>query len=207
MLEGIHWLGHASFRLNLSGVVVYVDPWRLHSSKIKADVVLITHDHHDHLSMTDLKKISTPETVIVYAAREEKQLPGSKAIRVTPGEKLTIGEIEVETVPAYNIGKAFHPREAGYVGYIVRHNGRSIYHAGDTDKIPEMADLGCDVALLPIGGKYTMDVPEAIAAVALIKPGVAVPMHYGQVTPSDRDEVRFAQGLPAGRKAEVLSVE
>lgn len=190
MLESVHWLGHASFRLT-GEKVVYIDPWQLKGGE-PADIILITHGHHDHCSPEDVAKIRRPETVVVATPDCVAKL-GGKVQTVKPGDRVIVGGVAIETVPAYNIGKPFHPREADGVGYIVTLNGRCIYHAGDTDRTPEMDAVRADVALLPVGGKYTMDAAEAAAAANTFRPGLAVPMHWGAVAGSEQDAERFRE--------------
>ncbi len=194
MLEGIHWLGHSSFRLELEGITIYIDPWQL-KHPTPADLVLVTHDHHDHLSPQDIEAVSKQGTKLVYAGKEPAKLKGEKQL-VKPFQKLTFGAAQIETVPAYNLHKPFHPHAANYVGYIVELGGMRIYHAGDTDVIPEMADIRCDVALLPVGGKFTMDAKEAASALEIIKPRYAVPMHYGALIGGDKDARTFQELAP-----------
>ena len=181
ILDNLHWLGHASFRLD-GPPAIYFDPVDIGNEPPPADIILISHDHQDHLSIGDLKKISRPDTVIItipsIATNLERSGVAYAEVRaVQPGEQMTAGGVEIETVPAYNIDKPHHPKEAGYLGFIVTLEGERLYFAGDTDRIPEMADIDCDVALLPVGGTYTMDIEEAAQAAADIGPKVAVPMH------------------------------
>lgn len=205
MLGGIHWLGHASFRIELGGMVIYIDPWKI-KNPIPADLVLVTHDHHDHLSETDIARINKPGTVILCAAKGVDKLPGDVR-SVKPGVSIRVGAAQVQTVPAYNINKAFHPQKAGYVGYVLTIAGVIIYHAGDTDFIPEMATITCDVALLPIGGHYTMDAEEAARALAVIKPKNVVPMHWGDLIGSRKDAELFVRLAPAGVEVTLLEPE
>ncbi len=177
MAEGIFWLGHDSFRLE-GEKTVYVDPWKLAPGADKADVILVTHEHRDHLSKDDIAKISQANTVVVGPPSVTKQLTG-KTITVQPGEKLTVEGLAVETVPAYNLDKKFHPKSAGHVGYIITLNGKRIYHAGDTDLTPEMSAVKTDIALLPVSGTYVMTGAEAAEAANALKPALAIPMHYG----------------------------
>jgi len=189
LLEGIAWLGHASFRIKTPEGVIYIDPWKLRDGE-PADLILITHGHHDHFSLGDVKKIRTANTAIVSIADVTAQLKGDVKT-VKAGETLTIKGVEIEVIPAYNAAKPFHPEAAGGVGYIVTAGGRRIYHAGDTDAIPEMADIKADVALLPVGGTYTMNASEAAQVANVIKPAVAVPMHWGDVVGSRADAEAF----------------
>lgn len=204
MLENIHWLGHASFKLS-GEKTLYIDPWQLIKAE-PADIILITHGHHDHCSPDDVAKIKGPNTVVVATADCAAQLGGQVQVAlsprsgltghlqvVKPGEQITVQGVAIETVPAYNIGKSFHPRESGWVGYVVTLNGLRIYHAGDTDHTPEMDAVRADVALLPVGGKYTMTAAEAAAAANTIKPRLAVPMHWGSIVGSEQDAKQFQE--------------
>ena len=190
LIGSLHWLGHASFRLD-GPPVIYIDPTSLEAAPPQADIILISHEHQDHFSPPILKQISRPETVIVASQRVADKLKGveGEVRALKPGERTTVGEVEIETVPAYNIDKSFHPKTAGNLGFIVTLGGERLYFAGDTDHIPEMADIQCDVALLPIGGTYTMDVKEAAAAAADIGPRVAVPMHERSADPEQFREL------------------
>jgi L-ascorbate metabolism protein UlaG (beta-lactamase superfamily) len=196
LLERLHWLGHASFRLD-GPPTIYFDPWNLKGPLPQADIVLISHEHHDHCSPEDVARISGPGTVIVASTGAVPRLRGDvRALR--PGERTTVAEVEIEAVPAYNVDKfrspgvPFHPQEAGHVGYVVTVEGARLYFAGDTDHVPEMANIRCDMALLPVGGTYTMDAQEAAQAAADIGPQVAVPMHWGAgVVGTRRDAERF----------------
>ena len=204
LLGRLHWLGHASFRLD-GPPTIYLDPWRLKGRLPQADVILISHDHHDHCSPDDVKRISGPGTVIVASATAAIKLRGDvRALR--PGERTTVGEVEIEAVPAYNVKKSYHPRQAGHVGFIVTVGGERLYFAGDTDRIPEMVDITCDVALLPVGGTYTMDAAEAAAAAADIEPRVAVPMHWGAGVAGTRDDAERFRSLYDGQVA-ILEAE
>ena len=205
MLDNIHWLGHASFRLEIPGSVVYLDPRNI-KNPVPADVVLITHGHFDHLSVDDIAAISKPGTVIVCPSSCVSKVKGDVRA-VAPGDTLHLGAITVEAVPAYNTNKPNHPRNAGNVGYVVELGGQRIYCAGDTDLIPEMADIRCDVALLPVGGTYTMNAEEAAQAAGKIKPLYAVPMHWGDLVGTRQDAERFVKLLPQGVQGVILTVE
>jgi L-ascorbate metabolism protein UlaG (beta-lactamase superfamily) len=166
----IEWLGHASFRINEK---IYIDPYKV--SKGEAELILITHNHFDHYDEKSITAIKKPEAVVIGP---EGCLLVDKPVH--EGMKFMEKGVRIETVPAYNIGKPFHPRGIG-VGYIIEINGVRVYHAGDTDRIPEMKKIKTDIALLPVGGKYTMDTKEAAGAVEDINPKVVIPMHFGKI--------------------------
>ncbi len=194
--EKVKWLGHASFRIEGSAAVVYIDPWKLKNA-VPGDVVCITHSHFDHLSEDDVNKIKKPSTVIIGPA-DCKAGFGAAFKQVSPGDTVTVGDVVVEAVRAYNTDKDFHTKASNWVGYVVTVDNVRIYHSGDTDEIPEMADVNADVALLPVGGTYTMTVAQAAAACNKINPKVAVPMHCGDIVGSlaDRDAFKAACKVP-----------
>ena len=194
VLKKIHWLGHDSFRLD-ADKTIYIDPYQLRAGLPKADLILITHQHRDHFSPADIERLRKPGTSIVAIAKVAKDVKGDVHV-VKPGSILMVQGVQIEAVPAYNTNKKFHPRAAGHVGFIVTVDGKRIYHAGDTDVIPEMAEFKVDVALLPVSGTYVMTADEAIEAVKLIKPGVAIPMHYGAIVGGPSDAERFCAGAP-----------
>ncbi len=193
LLADLRWLGHASFLISDS-LKIYIDPFNLPKGLPKADLILITHDHYDHFSPEDVAKIAKPTTTIVSIKQViEKLKNGFKHIyEVEPWDTLDIAGIRIETVPAYNVGKKFHPKERGYVGFVIHTSRSTIYHAGDTHLIPEMRHVKTDVALLPVGGKYTMNAREAAKAAELIMPKVAIPMHYGSIVGKRADAELFA---------------
>lgn len=189
-IEGLEWLGHASFLLKMGGKVIYFDPWKIAGGE-KADLILITHSHYDHFSVEDVKKVATEQTSIV-ATPDCKGLPGSVK-HVKPGDFLTIGDVTVEAVPAYNLNKDFHPKKNQWVGYVVTVAGKRIYHAGDTDAIPEMFGLkNIDIALLPVSGVYVMTAEEAAKAANVFQPATVVPMHWGDIVGGKNDAEYFA---------------
>jgi len=194
LLPGFHWLGHATFRIEAKHLVLYFDPWQIKAGQPKADLILITHDHYDHCSPEDVARLLKGETVVVGTeACKSKLAEGvSQFHTVKPGDRTTVGDVAVEVVPAYNVSKRFHPESAANVGYVVTVDELRIYYAGDTDLIPEMSQINADIAILPIGGTYTMNV-EAAAAVKRIKPRIVVPMHYRRIVGEQDDAHRFAQ--------------
>lgn len=171
-----------------------------------ADIILITHEHQDHCSPDDVRLLQGPKTVIITVADCANKLSGDIRI-VKPGDKISVMGIEIEAVPAYNINKKFHPKEKNWVGYVFLIGGKRIYHAGDTDIIPEMKDIKCDIALLPVSGTYTMSAEEAVEAALIIKPKVAVPMHYGAHVGKESDGDRFAEGLKGKLDVVVIKKE
>ena len=204
MLENIHWLGHASFRIE-GAQVIYIDPWKVKDGE-KADLILITHSHHDHCSPEDVAKIRKAGTEIVTVADCGSKFPG-KVCAVAPGDRVTVHGIPVEAVPAYNIGKAFHPKANGWAGFVITVEGTRIYHAGDTDRIPEMDRVEADMALLPIGGTYTMTASEAAEAAISIAPQTAIPMHWGDIVGSKRDAKRFRERCAGKVEVQILRAE
>jgi L-ascorbate metabolism protein UlaG (beta-lactamase superfamily) len=192
LLSNITWLGHDAFRIDASKTV-YFDPYQIAAGK-PADLILITHDHFDHCSPEDAARIQGPDTVIVTEKDSAKKLSGSVKI-VAPGDRITAAGIAVEAVPAYNTDKKFHPRANGWLGFIVEIDGVRIYHAGDTDVIPEMKNFKVDIALLPVSGTYVMTADQAVEAALMIKPKVVIPMHFGAIVGSDDDAVKLKSAL------------
>jgi L-ascorbate metabolism protein UlaG (beta-lactamase superfamily) len=193
MTAKLHWHGHDTFRVD-GPPVVYVDPFQLRAGLPTADLILVTHEHSDHCSPTDIAKVRGPATVVIAPATAAHMLPGPVEV-IAPGEQKTVAGVAVRAVSAYNTDKKFHPKQAGMVGYLVTVGGLTYYHAGDSDHIPEMAGLGPDVALLPVSGTYVMTAAQAAAAAKAIQPKVAVPMHYGSIVGSKDDAATFAKLL------------
>ncbi len=182
----IHWLGHASFRIQDGSLQIYIDPWKLAANSPKADVILITHAHYDHFSLDDINQLRKDTTLFFAPNDVAPKLKGSKS--VLPDGKYEVGEISLSTVPAYNLGKEFHPKKNKWVGYIMTlSSGQRIYHSGDTDAIPEMRSVRTDVALLPCGGTYTMAAKEAGEMANIFKPLLVIPMHWGDIVGSKQD--------------------
>ena len=185
LVKHIHWLGHDSFRIEAEALVIYIDPYRLPAGDLpKADLILITHHHGDHCSPEDVARIQTGETVIVTVADAAIKLTG-QVIRVKPDETVQVKGLTVQAVPAYNTnkfrspGNLFHPPHLKLVGFVLTLEGLRVYHAGDSDHIPEMAQTHADIALLPVSGTYVMTAEEAARAAADIRPQIAIPMHVG----------------------------
>jgi L-ascorbate metabolism protein UlaG (beta-lactamase superfamily) len=207
-----NWLGHDGFRIT-ADKTVYIDPYKIsdtqHNRK-DADIVLITHNHFDHLSMDDLKHVVGPNTVIVAARECAAPLKplGAEVRLVAPGDKLTVKDVAIEVLAAYNTNKDFHPKADGKVGFVITLGGLRIYHTGDTDVIQEMGSAKPDIALVPVSGTYVMTADEAAKATdERIRPKMlAIPMHYASIVGSEDDAMRF-KGLVKTCPVEILSKE
>ncbi len=193
----IKWGGNAGFLIKASDIYVFIDPLNLNdeSSVLKADIILITHGHYDHCSIEDIKKIIKSGTKIIGPAEILSQIRRvSDFVDFEIGEvgkKIKVDRIEVECIASYNLNKHFHPKEEGYLGYVLDLFGVKVYHSGDSDFIPEMLNVSADVVLLPVGGKFTMNSEEAVRAVDAIRPELAIPMHWGSVVGTKEDAMRF----------------
>lgn len=201
VLKKLSWLGHDGFKYS-GPPVIYFDPYELAGGEA-ADLILITHDHFDHCSVADVDKIRRPETVIVADQGAAAKLSGP-VVALRPREQTTAAGLTIETVPAYNTNKAFHPQKAGHLGFIVTVEGIRLYHAGDTDFIQEMKGLKVDIALLPVSGTYVMTAAEAAQAALAIHPQIAIPMHYGSIVGSGKDAKTFQSLLEGKIRVEIL---
>ena len=189
------WLGHSSFQIRTKGEVIYIDLkkyGKVVETSEKADIVLVTHNHGDHCSPPKIQRLRREDTVVVAPKNCASRIGGDVKY-LKPGEEITVDGVRVKAVEAYNVkrfkspGKPWHPKGYG-VGYLITADGKTIYHAGDADFIPEMRQLGkVDLALLPTGDKYTMDNAEAADAALVIRPKIAMPMHNWD---EDREEFR-----------------
>ena len=204
LLDSIEWLGHSGFRIDARGATIYIDPYRIGGGPV-ADLILVTHGHYDHYSPQDVERISGEHTWLVAPPAVAERASGRVA-SIVPGQALELEplpSVEVAAVAAYNTskrdedGRPFHPRDAGCVGFDMNIRGERLYHAGDTDVIPEMDSVvGVDVALLPVSGTYVMTASEAAEAARRIQPTAAVPMHWGQHIGTRADAEEFAERAP-----------
>ena len=174
--------------------IIYFDPYKIVENKHDADIIFITHNHYDHMDIESINNIKNDSTIIVAPKSIEKDIRSIEFkdyIFLNPYEEINIEDINIKSIPAYNIEKTFHPRQNNWLGYIIEFNNVSYYVAGDTDKTKETENVKCDIALIPIGGTYTMDVKEASELVKTIKPKVVIPTHYGSIVGEINDGKRL----------------
>mgnify|MGYP000086018101 FL=1 len=208
MLNNIEVLYHSSIRIKKEKTI-YIDPFKIDRNYNDADIIFITHDHYDHYSEEDIDKVINENAVIVIPEELltkvlKKGINKNAIITVEPNQKYMVQGIKFETVPAYNTNKIFHPKENGWVGYVIEINGIKYYIAGDTDITEENKKVKCDVAFVPVGGTYTMDFKEAAQLVNQIQPKVAVPIHYGSVVGTKQDAEEFIKLLHTNVKGVIL---
>ena len=181
MAMTIEWLGHAAFRIKThSGRVIYLDPYQIKDGEEKADIIVSSHSHPDHFSGSDIKKLMGEDTVVLGPESISSSLKKFDGQPIRLGDSFDYKDLSIKLIPSYNIKKANHPKANGWAGTIVSSGGKSVYHAGDTERIPEMKELAeknITVALIPCGGTYTMDFDEATDSAVDIQPEIAVPMH------------------------------
>ena len=179
-------LVHACVRMESTSPkrVIYVDPYMLTDAPHDADIIFVTHSHGDHFSADDIAKVANGKTVLVSVATCRKLaknagFKGDRFVCVSPGQKVVVRGIAAEAVPAYNVGKNFHVKANGWVGYVITLDGERVYVMGDTDVNDDVRKVQTDILCVPIGGKYTMDMFEAAAYVNEVKPALVIPLHYG----------------------------
>ena len=199
MIEEIQVLCHSSIRINKEKII-YVDPFKITENYNDADIIMITHSHYDHYSESDIDKVKKEGTIIVIPNDllekvTEKGFKKENIITVEPNKEYKIQNIKIKTIPAYNINKKFHPKENNWVGYILEIKGTKYYIAGDTDITEDNTNVKCDIALIPVGGTYTMDYKEAANLANIIKPKIAIPIHYGDIVGTVKDAEMFVSLL------------
>ncbi|MEM4325726.1 MAG: MBL fold metallo-hydrolase [Candidatus Pacearchaeota archaeon] len=214
----LKWLGHAGFQIKYDKIL-YIDPYNIRDGFEKADFILITHSHYDHCSYADIGKVVKENTKIIIPVDSQSKITKFKVpIQieiVEPNKEIDFGNLRVYTLPAYNVNKNFHPKDDLWLGYVIKIGEVIIYHAGDTDVIPEMQKLTGYrqsnkefVALLPVGGRFTMNAEEAYEAAKIIKPTLAIPMHWGTIIGSLDDATEFCDLCKRGGiRAEILEKE
>lgn len=208
MIENIEVFTQSSIRITDGDCRIYIDPFQMSEAPKDADFILITHDHYDHFSPEDIEKVSNGRSVLLVPAKMIPQADKISSIvgeihSVMPGEHYGINGLEFDTVAAYNNLKPFHPKSAGWVGYILQIDGQRIYIAGDTDMNRDNQDVKCDVALVPIGGKFTMDAKKAAEFINTIRPSVAIPTHYGSIVGKKEDADVFAASVKSPIRTEI----
>ncbi len=210
----IKWLGHDGFLFE-KNIKIIIDPYRI-SKPIEADLILLSHNHFDHMSLEDLKKVSSKKTTIVAAKECIEKLDNiscKEKASLLPGDEKTINGIKIRAIWAYNVDKInpdtkkpFHPKEDNKIGFLINIGSTTIYHTGDSDLIPEMNNLQPDVLLVPVSGTYVMTASEAVQAVNAIKPKIAVPMHFGAIVGSVDNAQQFKDSV-TGCRVEILTEE
>ena len=208
MLDDVEVLCHSSIKFNKEKII-YIDPFKIKESYNDADLIFITHEHYDHYSEDDIDKVKKPETVFIVPETLLTRLLAkgydkNYIVPVQPNKQYTVQGINVETIPAYNINKHFHPKSNGWVGYIIEINNTKYYVAGDTDVTEENEKVKCDVAFLPVGGTFTTDYQEAAYLANKIKPQVAIPIHYGSIVGTNQDAINFVNLLQPTIKGMIL---
>lgn len=202
MLSGIEVLCHSSIRIH-KHLVMYIDPYKIIQEKHDADIIFCTHTHYDHFSPEDILKIKNDRTIFVgtedsYINAMKLGFSENRIIIVDQNDQYEILGIKFETVPAYNIEKQYHPKENNWVGYILEIDKKRYYIAGDTDLIPEIKIINCDVALVPIGGRFTMNAKEAASLINTIEPKIGIPTHYGEIVGTHDDAELFKKLVKEG---------
>ena len=197
MLENISIIHHSSIKFS-DNIKIYFDPYEINENNNDADIIFITHNHYDHYSENDIKKIYNANTKFIIPKDLEKELLNlgikkENIVTVAPNNNYNVLDISFKTIPAYNINKPFHPKENNWVGYLINYNNFIYYIAGDTDITEDNKLIKCDVAFLPIGGKYTMNYKEAAELTNIIKPKIVVPIHYGLIVGTTEDAIEFAK--------------
>lgn len=197
MLENISIIHHSSIKFS-DNIKIYFDPYEINENNNDADIIFITHNHYDHYSENDIKKIYNANTKFIIPKDLEKELLNlgikkENIVTVVPCNNYNVLDISFKTIPAYNINKPFHPKENNWVGYLINYNNFTYYIAGDTDITEDNKLIKCDVAFLPIGGKYTMNYKEAAELTNIIKPKIVVPIHYGLIVGTTEDAIEFSK--------------
>ena len=200
MLENINVLCHSAIRLEIDNKIIYIDPYSLTSNANDADLIFITHDHYDHFSIEDIKKVEKSNTIFIIPESMlenaiKSGIKENRIIKIKPNQNYKYENLKIETIPAYNVNKKFHPKENNWVGYLIEYNNVVYYIAGDTDITNENKKVKCDIAFVPIGGTYTMNYKEAAKLINEIKPKFVVPIHYGKIVGTKQDALNFEKLL------------
>lgn len=205
MIDNIKLISQNAIRID-NGKIIYIDPFRITGYSNDADYIFITHSHYDHFSKEDILKIKKNSTIIVITQNlynEVINLGFTNILVVSPNNSYEVDGIKFSTVPAYNINKDFHKKEYNWVGYILNIDNNILYIAGDTDNIPEIRTIKCNIAFVPVGGTYTMNYKEASDLIKEINPDLAVPTHYTEVGSKD-DALSFKNELEGFTEVKIL---
>lgn len=208
MIENIEVLCHSSIRIKAKKTI-YIDPFQIKENRFDADMIFITHEHYDHFSEKDIEKVRKEDTLLILPETCEEKLKNlhfihDNIVLVKPNENYEISGIKFSTIPSYNLNKPFHPKQNAWIGYLLTVNGQKVYVAGDTDMTEESQKVKCDIAMVPIGGTYTMTAEEAAELVNIIKPKIAVPIHYGSIVGTKEDAIKFRERLEDGIQCEMM---
>ena len=205
MKSDIRLLFHSSIKI-AGEKVIYCDPFEIDEESHDADIILISHDHHDHFSPNDIKKVMNEDTIIItpLSGEEKAKELTNNVISLKPYGYINVEGVDIDCIPAYNISKQFHPKENDWLAFIITMNEEVIFIAGDSDVNEDNLKVKCDIALVPIGGKYTMDAHEAASLVNTIKPKIAIPTHYGSVAGNKEDEDIFKKEVSEDIEVKVL---
>lgn len=198
-------LCHSSIRIE-EDKIIYVDPFKIEQKYNDADYIFCTHSHYDHFSPEDIEKVKKEDTIIIVPSDLEEQarkIFNNNVVIVEPAKEYQIKDLKFKTTYAYNINKKFHPKENKWVGYIIELNNKKYYIAGDTDNIEEIQNIECDIALIPIGGTFTMDYKESAELANTIKADIVIPTHYGSIVGEKEDAIKFKE-LVKDKKVEIL---
>lgn len=209
MLENINVLCHSAIRLEIDNKIIYIDPYSLTSNANDADLIFITHDHYDHFSIEDIKKAEKSNTIFIISESMlenaiKSGIKENRIIKIKPNQNYKYENLKIETIPAYNVNKKFHPKENNWVGYLIEYNNVVYYIAGDTDITNENKKVKCDIAFVPIGGTYTMNYKEAAKLINEIKPKFVVPIHYGKIVGTKQDALNFEKLLNEDIKCKIM---
>ena len=209
MLENIECLGHSTIKFNKMGTIIYVDPYNIEEESHDADIIFVTHSHYDHYSEENISKIKRDDTKIVVTSDLGNNVidygfMSSDVTIVLPNNKYEVDGIKFSTINSYNINKQFHPKENNWVGYIIELECIKYYIAGDTDINEDNKNVKCDVAFVPVGGTYTTTAKEAAEFVNIIKPKVAVPIHYGTIVGSEEDANIFRDNVEDNIEVKIM---
>ena len=209
MLENINVLCHSAIRLEIDNKIIYIDPYSLTSNANDADLIFITHDLYDHFSIEDIKKVEKSNTIFIIPESMlenaiKSGIKENRIIKIKPNQNYKYENLKIETIPAYNVNKKFHPKENNWVGYLIEYNNVVYYIAGDTDITNENKKVKCDIAFVPIGGTYTMNYKEAAKLINEIKPKFVVPIHYGKIVGTKQDALNFEKLLNEDIKCKIM---